>query len=107
MVFEIPMAESWSKKKKELHVGKPHTQRPDNDNIIKGIQDILKIEDSSIHTVFAAKFWAYEGRIRIYNIHSTKDSSLESLIKHIEADELSAANSWFWSVQLFSVMYDI
>ena len=95
MVFEIPMAESWSKKKKELHVGKPHTQRPDNDNIIKGLQDILKIEDSSIHTVFATKFWAYEGRIRIYNVHSTKDMTVESLILQIESEDPTAAKDWF------------
>ena len=92
MVFEIPMAESWSKKKKELHVGKPHTQKPDCDNIIKGIQDSLKIEDSSIHTVFAAKFWSYEGRIRIYNMHSTKDMTVDSLVEMIETEH---PKDWF------------
>lgn len=95
MIFEIAMPKSWSNKKKELMDGKPHTQRPDNDNCIKSCQDVLLIEDSSVHTVFAAKFWAYEGRIRIYNIHSTKDSSLDSLIKHIESENPSAASNWF------------
>jgi len=96
MVFEVAMPKSWSNKKKELMKGKPHKQKPDIDNLVKGWDSIcIEDGDAFIHTVFAAKFWAYEGRIRIYNIHSTKDMSLESLIKHIEGDDLSAAKSWF------------
>ena len=95
MIFEFGMAPSWPKSKKEKMNGKPHQQRPDIDNVEKSLFDIMLNEDSSVYTAFCAKFWAYEGRIRIYNIHSTKDSSIESLIKHIEAEELSAANSWF------------
>ena len=97
MIFEVAMPKSWSNKKKELMNGKPHQQKPDGDNLQKAVADHLCIEggDAFIHTVFAAKFWSYEGRIRIYNIHSTRDMSLDSLIKHIESDSPSAATDWF------------
>ena len=79
-----------------MNAGKPHRNLGDLDNICKSVMDcLLPNQDSHVHCFFAAKFWAYEGRIRIYNIHSTKDMSLESLIKHIESEDSSAANNWF------------
>ena len=95
MVFEIPMAPSWSNKRKALMNGKPHTQKPDWDNISKGCQDILKTDDSSVHTVFCAKFWGYEGSIRLYNLHQTKESTVESLIRSIESDDSYQNQDWF------------
>ena len=44
----MEMPQSWSKKKKQESVGYPHKQRPDSDNILKGIQDALCSEDSYI-----------------------------------------------------------
>jgi len=96
MIFEIEMPKSWSNKKKELMNGKPHKQKPDIDNLVKG-WDSLCVEggDAFIHTVFAAKFWSYEGRIRIYNVHSTRDMTVESLIRSIESDDTTASQGWF------------
>ena len=95
MIFEFAMAPSWSKSKKEKMNGKPHQQRPDWDNCGKAIQDILKVEDSSVYTAFCAKFWSYEGRIRIYNVHSTRDMTVDSLINQIESENSTVANNWF------------
>lgn len=68
MIFYIPMADSWSKKRKEEMDGKPHQQKPDGDNILKGIQDALCKDDSYVWDVRITKRWAYKGRIDIYNI---------------------------------------
>jgi Holliday junction resolvase RusA-like endonuclease len=58
VTFCMPMPQSWSKKKKAEHLGKPHTSRPDLDNLFKALADALHIEDSHIHTIRASKVWA-------------------------------------------------
>ena len=35
LIFYIPMAKSWSKKKREQMLGKPHKQKPDIDNLAR------------------------------------------------------------------------
>jgi len=62
-VFNIPMPKSWSKKKKEMMVNTHHKQKPDIDNLLKGLMDALLEEDSHVHTVFSRKVWAEEGSI--------------------------------------------
>ena len=61
--FIMPMAKSWSKKKKAAMDGKPHQQRPDCDNLIKAFQDALLKEDSHVWFVCARKVWGKEGKI--------------------------------------------
>ena len=55
--FYMEMPKSWSKKKKLLLNNKPHEQRPDIDNLVKGLMDSLFKEDSHVHTVCAKKIW--------------------------------------------------
>jgi len=57
VIFLVPMPKSWSKKKKDLMVGKPMQQRPDIDNYLKGLFDATHEEDSSIWKVTASKIW--------------------------------------------------
>jgi Holliday junction resolvase RusA-like endonuclease len=58
-VFELP--KSWSKKKKHMMLERPHTQRPDLDNLIKSITDglnrIAYDDDGQIAEVFGRKLW--------------------------------------------------
>lgn len=63
----MEMPQSWNKKKKQESVGYPHKQRPDSDNILKGIQDALCSEDSYIWDVRITKIWAWKGSIEIYS----------------------------------------
>lgn len=65
LVFYIPMAKSWSKKKRELMLGKPHKQKPDIDNLAKAFLDALLIEDSHVWSLTAEKYWANEGSIMV------------------------------------------
>jgi len=67
VLFLIPMPDSWSKKKKEKHNGMPHKSKPDTDNIVKGLMDALKKEDSDVWKIKAEKRWAYKGSIIIFN----------------------------------------
>ena len=55
--FYIEMPKSWSKKKKSLHNGAPHKQRPDLDNYIKAWCDSVFEEDSVVWRFKATKRW--------------------------------------------------
>lgn len=61
-------AESWSRKKREASLGQPHVQKPDLDNLVKGISDGLNriafADDSQIARVTCSKAWgAAEGTL--------------------------------------------
>ena len=78
--FEIAMPESWSKKKKALHIGQIHQQKPDLDNLIKAVKDSLtyrrEADDSHVATyLFAQKSWAEKGSIRLYAVEEHQDWS--------------------------------
>ena len=61
LVYYIPMAKSWTKKKKRQYLGQPHHLKPDTDNITKGYKDALYKEDSAVFIDAAAKFWCETG----------------------------------------------
>ncbi len=63
ITFVMPMADSWSKKKKDSMVGKPHQQKPDIDNLTKAILDSLFSDDCHIWDIRTSKIWGHEGRI--------------------------------------------
>lgn len=65
VIFYLPLPDSWSRKKKDLVTGKPHTQRPDTDNLLKGFIDCLTDDDCAIWDVHARKYWAVQGRIEV------------------------------------------
>jgi len=67
MEFHIAMPKSWSKKKKKEMLGRPHKSKPDLDNCIKSIGDILKPEDKTICEIVAKKFWAETPMIKLGN----------------------------------------
>jgi len=53
----FPIPESWSKKRKTETAGKPHTQKPDRDNIDKGLLDCLFRDDSIVWRGTLEKYW--------------------------------------------------
>lgn len=65
IIFVMPMPQSWSSKKKALHLGKAHLQTPDADNLMKALLDAVYDEDSGVWDVRATKVWGYEGKIII------------------------------------------
>lgn len=66
--FYIAMPESWSAWRKIDMKGKPHQQKPDLDNLLKSINDCLKVSDQTIYALEASKYWDDEGRIVFYEI---------------------------------------
>lgn len=62
-------AKSWSQKKRDASMRKPHTQRPDLDNIGKAIMDGLNgvafVDDSQVYQIILHKSWGEEECTRI------------------------------------------
>ena len=61
MTFYFPMPTSWSKKKKRERFAKPHTIRPDLDNLVKIIDSLNGVvweDDCQVYKLFATKLWA-------------------------------------------------
>ena len=69
VTFVLPMAASWSEKKKLEHDGMPHKSKPDIDNLCKAFMDALAKNDSFVHDIHAKKIWGYEGKILIEMHH--------------------------------------
>ena len=65
LIFYIPMAKSWSKKKREQMLGKPHKAKPDIDNLAKAFLDALLDEDSYVYSLSAEKYWSNEPSISV------------------------------------------
>jgi len=57
LVFVLPLPPSWPKKRILSSNGKPHQQKPDIDNLVKGFLDALLEDDSVIYEVHALKVW--------------------------------------------------
>lgn len=64
--FIIQMPKSWSEKKKSKMDGEPHKQKPDLDNMLKGLQDCLCDEDEHIWRIEnLEKRWGRKGQIQL------------------------------------------
>ena len=68
--FVLPMPPSWSKKKRESHLGELHRQTPDIDNLVKAFLDsACPKSDAFVPSVWAIKTWGDEGKI-MYRVHT-------------------------------------
>lgn len=65
IIFYLPMPKSWSKKKREQMSMKPHQQKPDLDNLLKGWMDALYRNDQVIWRVTMEKRWLETGKIQL------------------------------------------
>ena len=65
ITFILPMPESWSKKKKDRMRFKPHQQKPDKDNLEKGLLDAIFEEDCRVWDSRVSKRWGDQGEIWI------------------------------------------
>ena len=68
MRFYIKMPKSWSQKKRDEHLGQPHTQnRLDCDNLAKAVMDALIKDDGRVHFLQVEKRWGERGAIVLKN----------------------------------------
>ena len=58
MLIMVPMPENWSEKKKAFLCGRGHCQKPDIDNIVKGVLDAMFESDQMISGVDAIAWWS-------------------------------------------------
>ena len=65
VTFQMPMAKSWSKKKKTEMLGKPHQQKPDVDNLAKALMDAVLDEDEGVWDIRITKVWGIDAAIII------------------------------------------
>jgi len=70
LIFQFQTPKSWSKKKTEAALERGyHTQKPDADNLEKGIKDALNgiayIDDAQVAEVSKIKIWGPCDRITI------------------------------------------
>lgn len=63
IIFVLPMPGSWSKKKRAEMDGRPHQQRPDKDNLEKGLLDAIYDEDCQVWDSRVTKVWGRTGQI--------------------------------------------
>ncbi len=68
ITFILPFPKSYSKKKREELIHKPHQVKPDLDNLVKSVCDCFCKNDSSIHKINARKIWGEEPKIIIKDI---------------------------------------
>lgn len=68
ITFLLPMPASWSKKKRAAHDGQFHRQKPDIDNLLKGLMDAWLEEDQEVASVWVEKRWAAVGGIVIERV---------------------------------------
>jgi len=61
--FVLPFPASYSDRKRDLLRDKPHTQKPDLDNLVKGFMDCFGTDDSGVHAITMLKIWGDEGKI--------------------------------------------
>lgn len=72
IIAYIKMPDSWSKKKKAALNGFPHRQKPDADNITKGVKDSLFKQDEAVWSESCKKFWAEKGLLEITLVYWKK-----------------------------------
>ncbi len=59
------MPKSWSKKKRLEKNNKPHTNKPDLDNLIKALSDAVYDDDQALWNYWLVKIWGETGSIEI------------------------------------------
>jgi len=70
MRFHVPMPKSWSQKRKKEHFQKPCTSKPDVDNQVKFILDVLNgiaySDDKFVTRGWFEKVWDYTGKSEVF-----------------------------------------
>lgn len=67
VVFVLPMPDSWSGRKKARYIGSGHQQKPDKDNLEKGLLDAVYGDDCVVWDGRATKMWGNTGAIIVSN----------------------------------------
>lgn len=80
ITFVLPMPASWSKKKRQSMSGQPHQQKPDVDNLHKGLLDALFDDDCRVWDHRVTKIWGESGAIRVEPFHCACNGSISEQV---------------------------
>ena len=78
IVFYIPMPKSWGTKKRREMNGKPHKQKPDLDNLVKGLLDAIYDDDCVVWKISAEKRWADKGKIEVGSFQEPENTGVRA-----------------------------
>ena len=88
MHFGMPIPKSWSTKKRIAAIGKPHSSRPDVDNLIKFVSDalneILWDDDAIIYQVRGTKTYTTNPKTLIFVMKCDDEDELVPLSANYE-----------------------
>ena len=92
-VFYMPIPESWSKKKKKEAVGEPHCCKPDGDNLLKKVLDLMNgivyNDDCQVYKMTGIKIYDNNPRTEIKvvckELSQDKNSANGRLLKPLES----------------------
>lgn len=80
VTFYIPVSPSWRKWKKEQMHLRPHSEKPDIDNLFKSLGDSLLVEDKHIYNVCLTKLWVNQERGWVeITVHESKIGLTDTL----------------------------
>jgi len=65
ITFTLPMPASWSRKKWIEMLGQPHQQKPDVDNLHKGLLDAIFTDDCRVWDHWIRKVWGHSGGVTV------------------------------------------
>lgn len=65
VIFFMPMPASWPEHKKLVYELRAHQQKPDVDNLLKGLMDAVYGDDSGVWDIHVTKLWGMVGKILI------------------------------------------
>lgn len=68
VIFHIAMPKSWNAISRRGNEGQPHIQKPDLDNLLKGLCDAVLLDDSKVWSVHAEKRWSLTPGIEIVGV---------------------------------------
>lgn len=66
VLFILPMPKYLSRNKREMRRGQAHKQRPDTDNMLKGVKDAFCADDGYVWDERGVKVWGDVGQIIIF-----------------------------------------
>ena len=85
VTFVLPMPASWSVAKKAHMDGKPHRQKPDKDNLEKGLLDAIYADDAHVWDGRVTKVWGREGQIIVRKLEGPFPEEDGAQMKMFEA----------------------
>lgn len=78
VIFHMPLPKKMGQRARQSMLGKPHTIKPDLDNLLKAICDAVLMDDSRLWSIHAEKRWSPSAGIEIIPIEDSAPKTTDS-----------------------------